>query len=126
MSPSKQKGTAWETEVVRRLQSFGFKDAHRSEANRQSWDIVGVKSGKDFPVEWVIECKKTKRWRVFDWIPAARKANPNPHEGVFWVIFASHGDQRSEQGRSVGDVAILDAEVFMDLLAANQEAMEQQ
>jgi hypothetical protein len=104
MSKAKQKGTAGENEILKLLQDAGFRDAHRTEASLESHDI----HCKPFTVE----VKFRKTWALFDWIPKLRKvANGQP-----WVLFAIHGDRRTEKGRQVGRVAVLDADFAAELM----------
>lgn len=104
MSKAKQKGTAGENEILELLQQAGFADAHRTEASRESHDI--------WADEWVVEVKFRKAWSIFDWIPKLRRvAGTKP-----WVLFAIHGDRRSQKGREVGRVAILDADFAAELM----------
>lgn len=105
-NPAKAKGTASENENVDRLRAFGL-DARRAPNNSPSLDIVIDGS------TWRIESKHRRRWDLFKWIREARKWA----EGAPWVILASHGDRRSVEGRSVGSVAILDADEFAEMLA---------
>ena len=103
-NPPKQKGTAFENEVLQAIQHI-WPDADRAKANNESQDLVGT--GK-----WVIECKFRKRWNLFDWIPKVKKvAKDDP-----WVIVAAHGDRRTEVGRQVGTVAIVDFDVFVEMV----------
>ena len=90
MGKAKQKGTAGENEILELLQSSGFADAHRTEASRESHDI--------WCGPFTVEVKFRKTWSLFDWVPKLRKvAGDQP-----WVLFAIHGDRRTEKGRQVG------------------------
>ena len=104
MSKAKQKGTVGENEILQLLIDNGFADAHRTEASRESHDI--------WAEPFVVEVKYRKTWSLFDWIPKLRRvAGDKP-----WALFAIHGDRRTEKGREVGRVAILDADFAVDLM----------
>ena len=104
MSKAKQKGTAGENEILELLQNSGFRDAHRTEASLESHDIHCP--------PFTVEVKFRKAWALFDWIPKLRRvAGNNP-----WVLFAIHGDRRTEKGRQVGRVAVLDADFAAELM----------
>jgi len=105
MSKAKQKGTTGENEILELLQRSGFPDAHRTEASRESHDI--------WCGPFTVEVKFRKTWALFDWIPKLRKvAGDQP-----WVLFAIHGDRRTEKGRQVGRVAVLDADFAVELMS---------
>lgn len=103
-NPPKQKGTAFENEVLQDLQHI-WPDADRAKANNESQDLVGT--GK-----WVIECKFRKRWDLFKWIGKIKKVAAD----YPWVIVAAHGDRRSVVGRQVGTVAVVDWGVFVEMV----------
>ena len=104
MSKARQKGTAGENEILELLQDAGFADAHRTEASRESHDIHCA--------PFTVEVKFRKTWALFDWIPKLRKvAGDQP-----WVLFAIHGDRRTDKGRQVGRVAVLDADFAAELM----------
>ena len=104
MGKAKQKGTAGENEILELLQNSGFPDAHRTEASRESHDI--------WCGPFTVEVKFRKTWALFDWIPKLRKvAQDQP-----WVLFAIHGDRRTDKGRQVGRVAVLDADFAAELM----------
>ena len=104
MSKAKQKGTTGENEILTLLQDAGFRDAHRTEASLESHDIHCA--------PFTVEVKFRKTWALFDWIPKLRRvAGNNP-----WVLFAIHGDRRTEKGRKVGRVAVLDADFAAELM----------
>ena len=104
MSKARQKGTAGENEILELLQDAGFADDHRTEASRESHDIHCA--------PFTVEVKFRKTWALFDWIPKLRKvAGDQP-----WVLFAIHGDRRTDKGRQVGRVAVLDADFAAELM----------
>ena len=105
MSKAKQKGTTGENEILELLQQGGFPDAHRTEASRESHDIHCP--------PFTVEVKFRKTWALFDWIPKLRKVAGNQP----WVLFAIHGDRRTEKGRPVGRVAVLDADFAVELMS---------
>ena len=104
MSKARQKGTAGENEIVALLYEYGLKDAKRTSAGMESHDIwLG---------DITVEVKYRKRWTLFPWITKLRKvANGNK-----WVLFAIHGDRRSTVGKTVGRVAVFDADFAAELL----------
>lgn len=105
MSKAKQKGTSGENEILALLNDNGFADAHRTEASKESHDIHCD--------PFIVEVKFRKTWSLFDWIPKLRRvAGDKP-----WVLFAIHGDRRTDKGRQVGRVAVLDAEFAVQLMA---------
>lgn len=106
MSKAKQKGTLGENEIVTLLYKWGHKDAHRTSASTESHDIwLG-------DLNMPIEVKYRRKWTLFSWISKIRKVA----EDNRWVIFAIHGDRRSTVGKTVGKVAILDADFAAELL----------
>ena len=104
MSKAKQKGTTGENEILTLLQDAGFSNAHRTEASRESHDI--------WCGPFTVEVKFRKTWALFDWIPKLRKVAGNQP----WVLFAIHGDRRTDKGRQVGRVAVLDADFAAELM----------
>lgn len=88
----KKKGTAFETEVLRRLQAI-WPEADRAKANNRSNDIVGV----PFPVE----CKHRHRWELKDWIRRVRAVDPDN-----WLIVVADGDRRKADAIP-GEVAVV-------------------
>ena len=104
MGKAKQKGTYRRKRDPDAVTSSGFADAHRTEASRESHDI--------WCGPFTVEVKFRKTWALFDWIPKLRKvAGDKP-----WVLFAIHGDRRTEKGRQVGRVAVLDADFAAELM----------
>lgn len=105
----------------------GFPEAERSPANMRSWDIQNIPSTHGNPLHksWVVECKFSKNIRFFEWIPKARTADPIKvvEDGVetvsqneHWCIIYRHGDTRTKMGSAVGEFAVLDKDVFLDML----------
>ena len=104
MSKARDKGTKGENEILDLLQRAGFGDAHRTESSRESHDIHCE--------PFVVEVKFAKRWLLFDWIPKLRRvAEDRP-----FVLFAIHGDRRTQTGSEVGRVAVLDADFAAELM----------
>ena len=104
MSKARDKGTKGENEILDLLQRAGFGDAHRTESSRESHDIHCE--------PFVVEVKFAKRWLLFDWIPKLRRvAQDRP-----FVLFAIHGDRRTQTGSEVGRVAVLDADFAAELM----------
>ena len=104
MSKAKQKGTSGENEILELLQNAGFTGAHRTEASRESHDI--------WAEPFTVEVKFRKTWSLFDWIPKLRKVAGNKP----WVLFAIHGDRRTQKGQQVGRVAVFDADFAAHLM----------
>lgn len=63
MSRTRQKGTAFETEVVRFLQSMGMDEAERNVLNSPLGDI------RNLPM--VLECKNHKTMELAEWVDQA-------------------------------------------------------
>jgi len=104
MSKARDKGTKGENEILDLLQRAGFRDAHRTESSRESHDIHCE--------PFVVEVKFAKRWLLFDWIPKLRRvAQDRP-----FVLFAIHGDRRTQTGSEVGRVAVMDADFAAELM----------
>ena len=104
MSKARDKGTKGENEILDLLQRAGFSSAHRTESSRESHDIHCE--------PFVVEVKFAKRWLLFDWIPKLRRvAEDRP-----FVLFAIHGDRRTQTGSEVGRVAVLDADFAAELM----------
>ena len=104
MSKARDKGTKGENEILDLLQRAGFGDAHRTESSRESHDIHCE--------PFVVEVKFAKRWLLFDWIPKLRRvAQDRP-----FVLFAIHGDRRTQTGSEVGRVAVMDADFAAELM----------
>ena len=82
----RNKGTVGENEIVALLYEYGLKDAKRTSAGMESHDI--------WLGDITVEVKYRKRW----------------------VLFAIHGDRRSTVGKTVGRVAVFDADFAAELL----------
>ena len=82
MSASKQRGTAWETAVVRFLQDCGHRYAERRALNgsRDLGDITGIPGV-------VIECKSQNRITLAEWIDETEteRLNAEAELAVCWV-----------------------------------------
>lgn len=103
-NPPKAKGTKHENEVLGKVLPI-FPNAERAPAGSKSRDLVGTGC-------WTFEVKHRRRWELFKWISKIRDvADDRP-----WCIVATHGDRNSAMGRRVGSVAIVDLEVFVELL----------
>lgn len=111
MSKAKQKGTSGENEILQLLQDAGFTEAHRTEASRESHDI--------WAGPFTVEVKFRKTWALFDWIPKLRKVSGTEP----WVLFAIHGDRRTQKGQQVGKVAVFDAEFAAHLMRLHCDNM---
>lgn len=103
-----KKGPRGEKEIVQLLHRHGFTDAYRLHQGGESNDIGGI------PYT-LIEVKYAKRWDVFKWIRKARRIAAT--DQLDWVIFAIHGDRRSEAGQQVREAMICDAAFGTQLLA---------
>ena len=100
----RNKGTVGENEIVALLYEYGLNDAKRTSAGMESHDIwLG---------DITVEVKYRKRWTLFPWISKIRRVA----DGNKWVIFAIHGDRRSTVGKTVGRVAVFDADFAAELL----------
>jgi len=115
VSKAKSKGTRGENEIVDLLVDAGFPRADpedpasagvkRFEGGYESHDIQGIEP-------WVIEVKYRKAWHLFGWVRKIRKRS----DGRPWVILGIHGDRRTQEGKEVGTLAIMDATVASKLL----------
>ncbi len=89
MSKSKQKGTAFETAVVRYLRDHGFPYAERAPlaGNKDRGDITGTPG-----LVW--ECKNAKEIRLAQWIEETQVEadNANADHGILVVKRPRHGD----------------------------------
>ena len=66
MSKTRAKGTSFETEVVKVLQSMGFLDTKRHVLNSPFGDIDGI--------PMVLECKNHKEMALSEWMNQAAKS----------------------------------------------------
>ena len=66
MSRTRAKGTSFETEVVKFLQSMGFIDTKRHVLNSPFGDIDGI--------PMVLECKNHKEMALSEWMTQAAKS----------------------------------------------------
>lgn len=107
-NPSKQKGTAWETKLVRRLSSVFPLVERRA--------LRGVNDLGDFANcnAWVIEAKNQKSWRLHEWMRSLRKKA----HGAPYVLLATR-DARSDR-----PLAILDLDEFLILLDAYEKSLK--
>lgn len=108
MSASKQKGTAFETAVVRFLRDSGFPYAERAPlaGNKDRGDITGTPG-----LVW--ECKNAKTHRLGEWIDETQieADNANADHGILIVKRPRHG--------SAGDAfAIMPLDGMVALLKA--------
>lgn len=100
MNRPRKKGTAFETEVLRRLAEAGL-PVHRMPAGSVSWDIGGL----GFP----IEVKHRSRLDIPSWVRAIRRKSDK------WCIVIAHGDRR--EASSIGTVVVCPFEWFVGLVA---------
>jgi len=117
MNAPRTKGTKGENEVVDLLVDAGFprgnpedpgdRGVKRYEGGYESHDLQGVGP-------WVVEVKFRKAWHLFGWIRKIRKRASLT--SAPWVIFAIHGDRRTAEGREVGRVAVMDADLAAALI----------
>lgn len=91
MSKSKQKGTAFETAVVRFLQENGFPHAERAplSGNKDRGDITGTPG-----LVW--ECKNHKTLELAKWMneTLVETVNANADAGILVVKRRGQGDLR--------------------------------
>lgn len=91
MSKSKQKGTAFETAVVRYLADNGFPYAERAPlaGNKDRGDITGTPG-----LVW--ECKNAKEIRLAEWIEETlvEADNVNADYGILVIKRPRRGDAR--------------------------------
>lgn len=108
-NPPKQKGTNRETNLIEALKLVWPRVERRS-GNTPSKDFFETGS-------WRIEAKHAKAWQVMAWIRKMRK-----YADAEWAILVKHGDTRTEAGRSVGRVAIVDEDLFIRMLQVYEMA----
>lgn len=77
MSKARQKGTSFETEVVRYLQENGFEDAIRNILNSPLGDI------NNLPI--VAECKNHKTMTLSEWMKQAEESGKKA--GKIYAVF---------------------------------------
>lgn len=82
VSRSKERGTAWETAIVRYLNTNGYPHAERRalNGNKDRGDIAGVP-------QTVIEAKNVARTDLSGWLDEAEleRDNDNARYGAVWV-----------------------------------------
>jgi hypothetical protein len=81
VSKQKQKGTAWETAVVKWLRDRGFNVERRAlHGTNDRGDIAGIEGV-------VVECKNAKTYKLAEWIEEtkAERDNDNAQFGVLLV-----------------------------------------
>lgn len=85
MSKARQKGTAWETELLGRLRGLFGPNVHRAplRGTQDAGDFVGV--------PFLVEAKSTKAPHFLEWARTAIKKT----QGGRWVV-AWHGDRRTD------------------------------
>ena len=108
-NPAKQKGTRFETSVVRQLAHAGF-PARRTPAGTASHDIEarGVLEGL------AIECKNTKTLQIPKWATHATSLYADQ-----WMIVSNPGDGRTT---NFGSLVTLPFGTLLDLLHIAQSA----
>ena len=106
MGKARAKGTTGENEIRDMLIAAGHADVKRTSASTESHDIWLGDTGV------TVEVKYRKAWSLFKWIQKIKSVS----DGNKWVIFAIHGDRRSLVGKSVGKVAVMDADFAAELL----------
>ena len=82
MSKSKQKGTSWETEIVRCLNAFGW-----GAAERRTLSGALDKGDINMHPDVVIEAKSHGTLKLAEWVAEAEveKNNANATVGVVWA-----------------------------------------
>ncbi len=118
MSRSKQKGTAWETAIVRYLAAQGWPAAERRalSGTQDRGDVFGI-------VGWVIEAKNCRALSLAQWVDEAtieqanagadfsavwhhRKGKPSPADG--YVTMTGAGFVRLLRLAGYGDLQVGD------------------
>ena len=106
MSAAKQRGTSWESEIVKFLQASGVPHAERRAlaGSKDRGDIAGLPGV-------VIEAKSAARVTLSDWWKEAEeeKANDNAHVGVVW--FKRRGKTSAAHG-----YVLMDGQTLVQLL----------
>lgn len=108
MSKQKQKGTSFETLVVRFLRDNGFQHAERRSLHgtADKGDITGIPGV-------VFECKNHKTLRLTEWIRETETERVNADADIGVLVVKRHG-----VGEAAGQYAIVTLEDMCRLLVA--------
>lgn len=106
MNRSKNRGTAWETRVVKYLQDCGWSQVERRTLSgiHDRGDILGLD-------DWVVECKDAANIRLPEWWreTLTERDNDGAAQGALWIHrrgFSSPADA----------YVVIDGETFTRLL----------
>ena len=112
-SKAKAKGTVGENEIVAVLYRYGHSDAVRTPAGKESHDIQLGETGL------IVEVKYRKKWTLFPWVSKIRRVAARTDSQ--WILFCIHGDRRSVVGKTVGRIAVMDADFAAEMLAVYRQ-----
>jgi predicted lipoprotein len=106
-NPSKQRGTAWETAVVRYLQEHGFPFAERRALSgvHDKGDVAGVAG-------WVLEAKNRKSLDLAGAVDEARKEAGNARTRWFAAVI-----KRTGKGDAGEGYVVMPLSVFCDYIS---------
>lgn len=106
MSRSKQKGTAWETDIVRALNEYSWPNAER-----RTLSGAGDKGDINVHPKVVIEAKSHGTLKLAEWVAEAdtERLNADADIGVVWA--KRRGKASAEDG-----YVVMDGDTFMFLL----------
>ena len=106
MGRSRAKGTSWESEIVRFLQSAGWPHAERRALNgsKDRGDITGIPGV-------CVEAKSASRIEMAEWLKEmlTEKTNANADVGALWI-------KRRGKGSAGDAYVIMDGHQFVQLL----------
>jgi Holliday junction resolvase len=112
LSASRQKGTSWETAIVRYLQERGYPYAERRalSGSRDRGDISGLPGV-------VIEAKSCAQIRLSDWIDQAEEERHNAFsgEGIEGTVAVVWVKRRGKTSPADGYV-VMTGEQFVELI----------
>lgn len=115
MNPSKRRGTAFETRVVKMLQAFGFGEAARAplSGKNDKGDILGIKN-------WTLELKNRKQWALAQAMDEAKRES-QVGKTSFYAVVANRN--RSPINRAY---AVMELSQLLNIIAMLEELEELQ
>lgn len=114
MNRSKAKGTAFESDLIRYLQSNGYPDAERRALSGvlDKGDVAGVAG-------WVLEAKNHREMDLATWIAEAQREAINAKTWRYAVV-------HKRRGKGIRDAYVtLPLWLFVSILSGRPEAEEE-
>lgn len=108
----KQKGTEWETAVVRYLQSRGLAAYRKAQTGMKDTADIGIHSNPDI----ALEAKNEKAYRFADYVEQAIKEAWHAGSPFGFAVVKRHG-----KGDAARGYVVTDLETFADLLLEIEE-----